>query len=85
MELFQSPLREPWSSLSLKKPGLDLLDRNYRPVSNLGYISKLVEHIVAAQLVNHIERHGMMEAHQSAYHSSCSLETALLKIKTDVI
>ena len=69
----------------LKKPGLDLLDRNYRPVSNLGYISKLVERVVVAQLVNHIERHDMMEAHQSAYHSSHSMETALLKLKTHVI
>ena len=69
----------------LKKPGLDLLDRNYKPVSNLGYVSKLVECVVAAQLVNHIERHGMMEVHQLAYHSSHSMETALLKVKTDVI
>ena len=69
----------------LKKPGLELLDRNYRPVSNLGYISKLVECVVAVQLVTHIERHGMMEDHQSAYHSSHSMETALLKVKTDVI
>ena len=41
--------------------------------------------VVAAQLVNHIERHGMMEAHQSAYHSSHSTEIAVLKVKTDVI
>ena len=69
----------------LKKPGLDLLDKNYRPVSNLSYISKLVECVVVAQLVNHIERHGMMEASWLAYHSSHSTETALLKFKTDVI
>ena len=69
----------------LKKPGLDLLDRNYRPVSKLGYVSKLVEHVVAAQLVNHIERHSLMEAHQLAYHSFHSMETALLKVKTNVI
>ena len=30
-------------------------------------------------------RHGMMEAHQSAYRSSHSTETALLKVKTDII
>ena len=69
----------------LKKPGLELLDRNYSPVSNLSYISKLVEHVMAAQVVTHIERHGMMEAHKSAYCSSDSMETALLKVKTDVI
>ena len=81
LESFKRALVKPL----LKKPGLELLDRNYRPVSNLCYISKLVECVMAAQLVNHIERHGMNEAHQSAYCSSHSMETALLKVKTDVI
>ena len=85
MELFPESFKRALVKPVLKKPALGLLDRNYRPVSNLGYISKLVECVVAAQLVNHIERHGMMEAHQSAYHSSHSIETALLKVKTDVI
>ena len=69
----------------LKKPNLDLLERNYRPVSNLSYVSKLVECVAAAQLVNHFERHNLMEVHQSAYHAFHSMETALLKVKTDVI
>ena len=69
----------------LKKPSLELLEKNYRPVSNLSYISKLVECVVAAQLVSHIESQGMMEAHQSAYCPSHSTETALLKVKTDII
>ena len=69
----------------LKKPDLELLKRNYRPVSNLGYVSKLVECVVATQLVNHIERHGLMEAHQLAYCPFHSMETALLKVKSDVI
>ena len=81
LESFKRALVKPL----LKKPGLELLDRNYRPVSNLNYIWKLLECVMAAQLVTHIERHGMMEAHQSAYHSSHSMETALLKVKTDVI
>ena len=61
------------------------MEKNYRPVSNLSYISKLVEHVMAAQLVSHIESHGMMEAHQSTYCSSRSTKTALLKVKTDII
>ena len=56
-----------------------------RSVSNLSYISKLVECVMAAQLVSHIESQGMMEAHQSAYHPSHSTKTALLKVKTDII
>ena len=69
----------------LKKPNLDLLKTNYRPVSNLSYVSKLVEHVVAVQLVNHIERHNLIEVHQSAYCAYHSTETALLKVKTNVI
>ena len=59
----------------LKKPNLDLLETNYRPVSNLGYVSKLVEHVVAVQLVNHIEGYNLMEVHQSAYRAYHSTET----------
>ena len=80
LESFKRALVKPL----LKKPCLELLEKNYRPVSNLSYISKLVE-LVVAQLITHIERHGRMEAHQSAYHSSHSTETALLKVKTDII
>ena len=69
----------------LKKPNLDLLETNYRPVSNLSYVSKLVEHVVAVQLINHIEGHNLMEVHLSAYRAYHSMETALLKVKTDVI
>ena len=43
MESFKRALVRPL----LKKPGLELLERNYRPVSNLGYVSKVMEHIVA--------------------------------------
>ena len=56
LESFKRALVKPL----LKKPGLELLEKNYRPVSNLSYISKLVEHVVAAQLVTHNEGHGMM-------------------------
>ena len=34
----------------LKKPGLDLLFKNFRPISNLQYVSKLTERVVANQI-----------------------------------
>ena len=38
-----------------KKASLHVDDlKNYRPVSGLSFISKLVEHVVAKQLVDHI-------------------------------
>ena len=44
-----------------------------------------MECVVASQLINHIDRHGLMEAHQLAYRPFYSTETALLKVKSDVI
>ena len=55
--------------------------KNYRPVSGLSFISKLVEHVVAKQLVDHIHRHGLDNSYQSAYKSGHSMEAALLSIK----
>ena len=62
-----------------KKPSLDRnILKNYRPVSNLSFISKLIEKVVAKQLNEFISREGFLNVHQSAYKSSHS--TALLKI-----
>ena len=43
--------------------------KNYRPVSGLSFISKLVERVVAKQLVDHIHQHGLDNSYQSAYKS----------------
>ena len=37
----------------LKKPGLNLVSKNYRPISNLPFISKLVEKCMLKQLIEH--------------------------------
>ena len=58
--------------------------KNYRPVSGLSFISKLVERVVAKQLVDHIHQHGLDNSYQSAYKSGHSMETALLSIKNDI-
>ena len=54
------------------------------PISGLRFISKLVEHVVAKQLVDHIHRHGLDNQYQSAYKSGHSMEMALLSIKKDI-
>ena len=51
----------------LKKLGMTLLDKNYRPVSNLSFISKIIEKCVAEQLVDHIDSSSLNEIMQSAY------------------
>ena len=52
----------------LKKPGLDSADvKNYRPISNLKVISKLLERLVASQLMAYLSDNKLLPDHQSAY------------------
>ena len=69
----------------IKKPSLPVEDlKNYRPVSGLGFLSKLVERVVAKQLCEHIQTHDLDNSHQSAYKAGHSTETALLSIKNEI-
>ena len=69
----------------IKKQTLDPGDyKNYRPVSNLGFVSKLIERIVANQLKSHMSEHCLDEELQSAYRAMHSTETALLKVVSDI-
>ena len=56
--------------------------KNDRPVSGLGFISKLVECVVASQLNDHVSQ--LENGRQSAYKLGHSTESALLSIKNDV-
>ena len=52
----------------LKKSYLDKNDlKNYRPVSNLSFISKVVEKVVASRLLTHLELNDLSNPNQSAY------------------
>jgi hypothetical protein len=69
----------------LKKTGLDMNNfKNYRPVSNIPFLGKVMEKVVAKQLIHHMRDHDLQDDLQSAYRSGCSTETALLKIKSDM-
>ena len=62
----------------LKKSGLELDEKKYRPVSNLQFLSKLAEKAVAQQAVSRVMACGLFPAVQSAYRqhrdgvTSCS-------------
>ena len=58
---------------------------NYRPISNLSFLSKILEKIVAKRLYAHIEEHLLSNHVQSAYKRFHSNETALLKIHNDIM
>jgi len=69
----------------LKKSRLDASDRNnYRPVSNLSFLSKLLERVVQSRLQEFLERNGLMPSTQSAYRQFHSTETNVMKIYNDL-
>jgi hypothetical protein len=69
----------------LKKPSLPKEElKNYRPVSNLNYISKLLERVIAGQLNCYLKENNLVNPFQSAYKAGHSTESALLKIKSDI-
>jgi len=77
-------------SARLKKPTLDPTDLNsYRPISNLSFISKLVERCVAARFVAHCEHNNLFPSRQPAYrhhHSTHhSTQAAMLIVHSDII
>ena len=59
--------------------------QNFRPVSNLSFLSKVIEKIVAAQLLKHLEKNNLLDKMQSAYKSGHSTETALLRVHNDIM
>ena len=61
----------------LKKPHLDSeVFANFRPISNLTFLSKLTERVVAFQLIEHVANNCLDEIVQSAYKEFHSTETA---------
>ena len=69
----------------LKKPGLDLLYKNYRPVNNLQYVSKLTEKVVFIQVYDHMVSNAIFPALQSCYRQFHSTETELIKVMNDIL
>ena len=71
---------------TLKKPSLDKDElNNYRPVSNLPFLSKVMEKAVLSRLSSYLSANNLDEPLQSAYRPGYSTETALLRVQHDVL
>ena len=58
---------------------------NYRPVSNLSFISKVVERCRLQQLTQHCNNHNLQPDFQSAYRKHHGCKTSLLKLTNDIL
>ena len=83
--LFPSVFKSAIVKPLLKKTALNPeILKNYRPVSNLSFLSKILEKVFLRQQSNHLLTNNLFYSHQSAYRAGHSTETAFLKIVSDL-
>ena len=73
----------------LKKPSHDKQNKkklkNYRPISNLPFLSKILEKVVLHKLLSHLQENNLSNPIHSAYRAGHSTETVLLRIVNDIL
>ena len=69
----------------LKRQDWTPFKKNYRPVSNLQYVSKLTERAAVNQLCLHSDCRFPLPPYQSAYTVGHFTETALVKGQSDIL
>lgn len=68
-----------------RKTGSDPDDHyNFKPVSNLPFLAKILENCILLQLNQHIDTNNLLDSHQSGFRKGCSTETAILNITDDI-
>ena len=75
-----------YSSSNLEKANLDSdILNNYCPISNLSFLSKVLEKCVHQQLTNYVSNSNLFAKYQSGYRKGHSCDTAVLKIQNDTL
>src|SRR6218665_1722960 len=69
----------------IKHEGLNPTDPgNFRPIANVSFISKVVEKIIAYQLLPYLEANNLIPAIQPGFRKGHSAETLLLRLLSDI-
>ena len=58
---------------------------SYRPISNLSFVSKVIENAILGQLMQFLEVTRVFPDNQSAYRKLYSTETALCSVVNDLL
>ena len=61
------------------------MTKNYRLVSNLSFLSELLEKFALVRLNNHCKENDLMPSYQSAYREYHSCKTALVRLTNDLL
>ena len=69
----------------IKKLSGKLERTNYGPVSNLSFISKIIEKAAMSQILDYCNNLQLMPDYQSAYRPNHSCKTSLIKISNDIL
>ena len=83
--IFQDIWKEALVCPLLKKPGLDIIFKNFRHVSNLTFLSKLTEKAGFHKIHDHLADMGLNSIAQSPSRKNHSTETAPLNVKNDIL
>ena len=66
------------------KKGNRCKPENYRPVSLTVVISKMLEHIIVSQIMNHLDSQNILHENQHGFRAKSSCESQLLMTTDDI-
>ena len=83
--IFPDELKHANVSPILKEKSMDSeVHGNFRPVSSLPFLSKVIEKVVHVQFSSYLNENNLIPKNQSAYLQKHSCETALCKVTSDI-